>query len=360
MQVLIRTSSARMHIRQPLFQSAVLHGRLSASVSLKRKLGMRCIPFSVIRQIVMSTIIPLVLSSAGLADDASGVSVRVAAISFVPQKFDLSGNADRLEQAFRRAAAGGAQIAVAPEGALEGYVVNEIIAGEVPAERMKDVAVPIDGEVIHRFRRLAKELQMCLVFGFAERIDEDVFNCAVFIDQDGTICGRQHKMQFAEGYDPAWWFNRLGTASRAFETPYGRCGMLICNDRWNPQLARIPVLDGARFLVIPSFGSRSASQDQAVLSRGRENQVPVVEANVGVTLIVDDGRIAAVDRLEEGITFGTITIPPPEAARTEQRDEVEQEFLRQREVEMQRRLLRTLEKTRAKADEGSRQPGLFR
>ena len=227
------------------------------------------------------------------------------------------------------------------KGALDGYVVNEIIAGKVPADRMKDVALPIDGPMIGRFQKLAIELDMCLVFGFAERIADDVFNCAVFIDSAGEIRGKYHKMQFAEGYDTSWWFNRLGEQSRAFDTPYGRCGLLICNDRWNADLARIPVLDGAQYLLIPSFGSRSTKQDQAVLSRGRENGVPVVEANVGVTLIVDQNEITAVDREEEGITFGQITIPATCPVHREKRDTLEQEFLNWRTEEMQRRLEKT-------------------
>ncbi|MBP89890.1 MAG: hypothetical protein CMJ64_24820 [Planctomycetaceae bacterium] len=274
----------------------------------------------------------------------AGVSVKVASISFVPMKFDLSGNANRLEASFRKAKAGGAQIAVAPEGALDGYVVNEIIAGEVPAERINEVTVPIDGPVIKRFQKLASELELCMVFGLAEKIGEDVFNCAVFIDREGKIRGKYHKMQFAEGYHPSWWYNRLGVKSRAFDTPYGRCGILICNDRWNPMLAKIPVLDGARFLIIPSFGSRSKAQDEAVLSRGKENGVPVVEANVGVTLVVDGGKIAAVDREEEGITFGEITIPPPVAAQPAERDRVEGEFLEQRKESMRQRYERTIKR----------------
>ena len=174
---------------------------------------------------------------------------------------------------------------------------------------MNEVSVTIDGPVIKRFKDLARTLEMCLVFGFAERIQGEVFNAAVFIDHRGTICGKYHKMQFAEGYDPAWWFNRLGRTSRAFDTPFGRCGLLICNDRWNSKLGRIPALDGAQFLIIPSFGSRSKSQDEAVLSRGKENQLPVIEANVGVTLLVDQGRIVAVDRKEQIVTIGEITIP---------------------------------------------------
>jgi predicted amidohydrolase len=206
------------------------------------------------------------------------------------------------------------------------------------------VAVKIDDPVIVRFQRLADELDMCLVFGFAERVGDDVFNCAVFIDHAGRICGKYHKMQFAEGYHPSWWFNRLGGKSRAFDTPYGRCGLIICNDRWNPTLARIPVLDGARYLIIPAFGSRSKSQDEAVQSRATENDVPIIEANVGVTLIIDRGATVAVQRLEETITFGSITIPAPVASNPSQRDRIEQEFLGWREAEMQRRYVQTIER----------------
>lgn len=127
--------------------------------------------------------------------------MRVAAVSFVPQKFNLAGNAGRLERLFREAYQGGAKIAVATEGALDGYVVNEIIAGEVPAKRMKEVSVSLDHPIIQRF---AGELGMCLAFGLAESIGEDVYNCAVFIDHNERICGKYHKMQFTEGYDPSW------------------------------------------------------------------------------------------------------------------------------------------------------------
>ena len=275
---------------------------------------------------------------------AETTRLRVAAVSFEPVKFDLKANAAKLEQMFRKAAKGGAKLAVAPEGALDGYVVNEIIAGMAKAADMNKVAIELSDPVIQRFQKLAKELEMALVFGLAEKIGDDVFNCAVFLDHTGKICGKYHKMQLAEGYHPDWWFNRLGRHSRAFDTPYGRCGILICNDRWNPQLAKIPALDGAQFLVIPSFGSRSRAQDEAVLSRGRENNLPVVEANVGVTLIVNDGKIAAVNREREGITFSEITIPAKRAADAEARDQVEQEFFRWRETEMKTRLEKTLRK----------------
>lgn len=288
--------------------------------------------FAILGMIILAT------NSVVATDDPIAVPrVRVAAISFVPRKLDLAGNADRLEQAFRQAAAGGARIAVAPEGALDGYVVNQMLAGEIPVERMHDVAIPIDHAVIRRFQALAHALDLCLVFGLAEKDSADVFNTAVFIDGAGRIRGKYRKMQFAEGYHSDWWFNRLGAQSRAFDTPFGRCGILICNDRWNPALARIPALDGAQFLVIPSFGSKSTSQDEAVLSRARENGLPIIEANVGVSLIVSAGQVAALQREPEAIAFADIVIPGPIASRPAERDDEERKFLAWREGEMQRR-----------------------
>ena len=51
-------------------------------------------------------------------------------------------------------------------------------------------------------------------------------------------------------------------------------------------LARLPVLDGAKLLLIPSYGSAERSNDETVLARARENGVAIVEANVGVLLMV--------------------------------------------------------------------------
>lgn len=279
-----------------------------------------------------------------------GRAVRVAAISFVPTKFDLQANVQQLERAFRQAQQGGAQIAVAPEGVLEGYVVNEVIQGQAKPAAMQKVALKIDDPTIERFRALARELKMCLVFGFAELIGHEIFNCAVFIDEAGTICGKHHKMQLAEGYHADWWFNRLGSRSRTFETPYGRCGILICNERWNPALGKILAADGAQFFVIPSYGSCSKAQDEAVLQLGKENSVPIVEANVGLTMLVDNSTVVALDRRQDGITFGEIHIPQSSIRNTDERDKLEREFFSWREEEMKVRFEKTAQRAAEKSE----------
>ena len=349
MAATVHTRAGSLNANSPSSQSNIVatlavHRKPTESPMRRKLSSCRRVSWLVVASLAFN--IAWSINASETSPEAKSMTIRVAAVSFVPTKLDLAGNANRMEQAFREAQKGGAKIAVGPEGALDGYVVNEIIAGEFATERMKEVAIPIHHTVIRRFQGLAAKLDMCLVFGFAELVGADIFNSAVFIDNKGEISGKYHKMQFAEGYDPSWWFNRLGQKSRAFDTPYGRCGIMICNDRWNPTLARIPALDGAQFFVIPSFGSRSKKQDEAVLSRGCENDLPVIEANVGVTLIVDQQKIAAVDRHEEGITFANITIPPAISAQPEERDEVERKFLKWREEEMQRRLQRRLKRIR--------------
>tara|TARA_B100000029_G_scaffold516824_1_gene635308 strand:+ start:19282 stop:20169 length:888 start_codon:yes stop_codon:yes gene_type:complete len=268
--------------------------------------------------------------------------VKVAAISFRPEKLKLDKNSKQLEEMFREAAAGGAQLAVAPEGVLDGYIVNEIISGKIPPEEIKRISLTMRSKTIQYFQDLAKSLNMCLVFGLAEKLAGEVYNCAVFLDQKGKLRGKYHKMQLAEGYHHSWWWNRLGKTSRAFGTPFGRAGMLICNDRWNPDIARIPVLDGARYLLIPSYGSTAQDQDLAVLARARENGIPIVEANVGVTLIVNKGEITALSRKINAITYGVISIPAKPSAQNKNKSE--KEFLSWREQEMSIRYDETLKR----------------
>ncbi len=269
-------------------------------------------------------------------------SVKVAAISYRPVKWDRAVNADRMEELFVEAARDKPRMILITEGALEGYVVMEVVEGRASAEDLLEVAEPIDGPYIRRFQKLARTLNTCLAFGFAERIGDEAFNCALFLDQDGEICGRYHKVQLAEGTHSSWNFNRIGHKLRAFDTPIGRVGFVICNDRWNPDIVRALVLDGARIILIPSYGSKTKEQNQAVLARARENGVPIVEANVGMNLIISKGEICAYQWGNDQITHGVIEIPAAPSA--EAARQAEQDYLAVQTPEMERRYQSTLER----------------
>ncbi len=268
--------------------------------------------------------------------------VEVAAISYRPVKWDKAANADRMEELFVQAAQENPRMILTTEGALEGYIVMEIVEGRAPAESMLEVAEPIDGPYIRRFRKLARSLNTCLAFGFAERIGDEAYNCAIFLDEQGDICGRYHKVQLAEGTHSSWSFNRIGKKLRAFDTPIGRAGFVICNDRWNPDIVRALVLDGARIILIPSYGSKTKNQNQAVLARARENGVPIVEANVGMNLIISKGEICAYQWGNDQITHAVIEVPAAPCEETAR--QAEQDYLDAQTPEMERRYQRTLER----------------
>ena len=273
--------------------------------------------------------------------------IKAAAISVKPRKWDKAYNADKLECFFTEAAKEGPHLVLATEGVLEGYVVIEAIESREKAERLIEIAEPINGPYIARFRRLAAKLKTCLCFGFAERIEDEVFNSAIFIDDHGEIRGKYHKTQLAEGAHSTWYFNRVGSTLRAFNTPLGRVGILICNDRWNPMIARTLVLDGAQLLLIPSYGSKSRSQNRAVLARARENGVPIVEANVGANLIISKGEITAYEWGNDQITTAVVEVP--DLASTARARAYESEYLGLQSREMERRYVETIKRLRGEA-----------
>ena len=275
-------------------------------------------------------------------------SIQAAALSLRPDKWDKPSNADKLEIFVRRAASKGSELVVAPEGFLEGYVVMDAIYHHERRPDMWEIAEPMDGLYVQRFRAIADELGIVLCFGFAERRDTGIYNTAVILGPSGQICGAYQKVLLAEGTSPNWDFNRVGQSLRAIDTPLGRVGIMICNDRWNPDVARTQVMDGAQMLLIPAYGSRRRHQNEAVIARARENGVPVVEANVGVNLIVNKGEVAAYAWGNDRISIAEIEAPlPPSPKRARS---MEEEFLIWREPEMQRRHEKTVKRSSAETD----------
>ena len=274
-------------------------------------------------------------------------TIRASAISFKPAKWDKAGNADRIEAFFVEAARDNPDLIVTTEGALEGYVINDVLERPELEERVYEVAEPIDGPYVRRFQALARRLETCLVFGFAELVGSSVYNTAVFIDNRGEISGKYNKTQFAEGTVDSCRFNCVGKTLRAFDTPVGRVGIVICNDRWNPMITRTLVLDGARLILIPSYGSKTRQQNETVLSRARENGVPIVNANVGMNLIVSKGEIVAYRWGNDVITTAEIEVPA--APSTQAARAYEAEYIALQGPEMERRYEETLKRLRGEA-----------
>ena len=88
------------------------------------------------------------------------------------------------------------------------------------------------------------------------------------------------------------------------------------------------------------------------MARARENGVPIVEANVGVAMVVSKGEIAALSRKRTGIIFSAIDIPArPSMAN---RDRQEGLFVKWRRKEMGQRYRVTMEKIKHFSKKGTK------
>lgn len=109
-----------------------------------------------------------------------------------------------------------------------------------------------------------------LVIGFYERFRHRLYNSAVYLEPRGDTWVQRHvhRKVFLPTYgvfDEAR-FIEPGTEVAAFDTRFGRLGMLVCEDAWHSMPGTILALDGADLIVVPSA---SPARDFAPTGAGR-------------------------------------------------------------------------------------------
>jgi len=232
--------------------------------------------------------------------------IRLASCSILPKKWDKAANIEKMLSFMGEAVRGRPDLIVTPEGCLEGYVVNEAIKEGRGAE-MLELAEAQDGASIERFRSFCRKRRVHAVIGFCERVGDEAYNTALWIGRTGETVGVYRKTHFAEGYAPGNYFNRAGKEIRAFDTEFGRAGIMICYDRRVPEVARCLALDGAQFLLVPSYGVHTGWNDAVLIARAHENDLPLVFTHPRKTLaIAAEGNVIALREEEDAITHVTI------------------------------------------------------
>jgi predicted amidohydrolase len=237
---------------------------------------------------------------------AQEISFRFAALTLTPEPWNKEANFVKLAKFARQAAAQGANVAVAPEGFLEGYVGNEHRTPGLTRDKYISVGERIDGPFLKRVSELAKELKIYLSVGFAERSHERMFNSTVIFSPDGKIAGHYSKSHTGDD-EP---FNTKGAEFPVFPTPLGRWGTLICFDRQLPETSRILALRGAQFIIIPAWGAYGEINDIMMRVRAYENGVWLAFIHPKRGLIIDpSGKVVAKDAGEfDQIVMATIRI----------------------------------------------------
>ena len=117
------------------------------------------------------------------------------------------------------------------------------------------LAETIPGDTTEAFQSLAKRCGIVIIVSLFEKRSAGVYhNSAAVIDADGSLLGIYRKMHIPDDplYNEKFYFTPGDLGFRAWDTRFGKIGVLICWDQWYPEAARLTAMQGAELLFYPT------------------------------------------------------------------------------------------------------------
>lgn len=152
-------------------------------------------------------------------------------------------------QAAERAAKDGAQIICTQELFRSQYFCQS------EDHKYFGLAERIPGPSTEKFQKLARKHGVVVIASLFEKRAEGLYhNTAAIIDADGSLLGIYRKMHIPDDplYYEKFYFTPGDLGFRAWQTKFGRIGVLICWDQWYPEGARLTAMNGAAILFYPT------------------------------------------------------------------------------------------------------------
>lgn len=186
----------------------------------------------------------------------------------------------------------GADLLIFPELSLTGYVLQDLVPTVACHPRDDD---PV-------FRPLLEASQkLDLMVGFVEEDERNRFYIASAYLSRGQVVHVHRKVYlptyglFDEGRFFAW-----GDAVQAFDTRFGRVGMLICEDFWHASPSYLLWLDGADLFLFQSASPGRGLSEKPDLDSARwVNHILRAYASLYTSFVAHTNRVG----FEDGLNF---------------------------------------------------------
>src|SRR5246500_4842044 len=162
---------------------------------------------------------------------------------------DPENNLARAIEFIRDAARQGAEIVCLPELFRSQYFC------QTEDHKNFDLAEEVPGKSTAALGEVARETGTIIIASLFERRSAGLYhNTAAIIDADGALLGRYRKMHIPDDplYYEKFYFTPGDLGFRAWQTRYGKIGVLICWDQWYPEGARLTAMQGAEILFYPT------------------------------------------------------------------------------------------------------------
>ncbi len=218
---------------------------------------------------------------------------RVACGQFNVDAGNKKENLNRMYHQSRAARAAGCDLILFGELVISGYLS--------PSD-MASMAEPIGGEHVGQVAGMARDLDIAIAFGFAERIPSGCYNSLALFNRRGEHTGTYRKVHLWDS-ERQW----AGAGNEAFVVDWDgtHVGGWICHDTRFPEMGRLVALEGAEIALVPTaWLGPEPEWDLALRSRALDNAMYVLGADLintvagarcsGYSRIVDPhGRVIA-------------------------------------------------------------------
>jgi NAD+ synthase (glutamine-hydrolysing) len=201
---------------------------------------------------------------------------------------NLALHLDYIQQAKTQAA----ELIIFPELSLTGYVLQDL----TPSVARRPV---VDDPTFSALFKASMDLD--IIVGFVEAESRHRFYIAAAYLSQGRLLHVHRKVYlptyglFDEGRFFAW-----GDQVRAFDSPFGRIGMLICEDFWHASPPYLLWLDGAEILcLISASPGRGISGDERLESARWVERINQAYASLFTTYVIHTNRVG----FEDGLHF---------------------------------------------------------
>jgi len=222
------------------------------------------------------------------------LTIGLAQIS--PRLGDVKANLDKHLLYVEQAAAQGVELLVFPELSLTGYMLQDLVHDTaIAVARASEPDDPLFAPLLGASHKLD------LVVGLAERdVRGRLYTSGAYLSQ-GRIVHVHRKIylptygMFDESRDFDW-----GEEVRAFDTGFGRAGLLICEDFWHASPPYLLWLDGADVMLFTSASPGRGLDQHGKLSSSRFVElVNQAYANLFGCFVVHANRVG----FEDGVNF---------------------------------------------------------
>jgi predicted amidohydrolase len=230
------------------------------------------------------------------------MNLNVGLAQITPVLGDVQANLELHVRTVEEAADQGVELLIFPELSLTGYQLRDLAFEVAVKPTYKD---PVFARLLDASRDLD------LVVGFVEGDKRNKFYIASAYLSQGNLIHLHRKVylptygMFDEGRYFAW-----GDAVRAFDTRFGRVGILICEDFWHISPPYLLWLDGADILILTSASpGRGLATEQKIGSAVWVEHINQAYASIFTNYVIHVNRTG----FEDGVTFwGGSSIFDPE------------------------------------------------